>query len=92
MFKCCSFSCTSSVLKLKVSKILPSDWPNCGTLLSLFNGEHRAKVHYVGHVIVGCDNNSIQNFEWLFVVPYYSSLVDIRVKAFEIVFTNSCNA
>ena len=60
----------------------------------MFNGEHRAKVivHYVGHVIVGCDNNSFQSFEWIYDVPYYSSLVDIRVTAFVIVFTNSCNA
>ena len=32
----------------------------------------------LGHVIVVCDNNSIQSFEWPYVVPYYSSLVDIR--------------
>ena len=35
----------------------------------------------VGDVIVGCDNNSIQSFEWHYVVPYYSSLVSIRVEA-----------
>ena len=34
MLKCCSFFCSSSVLKLKVSRILPSYWPNCGTLFS----------------------------------------------------------
>ena len=52
-------------------------------VIQLFNGEHRAKVivHYVGHVIVGCANNSFQSFEWPYVVLYYSSLVDIRVKA-----------
>ena len=59
----------------------------------MFNGEHRAKVivHCVGHVIVGYDNNSFLGFELPYVVPYYSSLVDIRVKAFGIVFINSCN-
>ena len=62
-------------------------------VIQLFNGEHRAKiiVHYVGHVIVGCDNNSIQSFEWPYVVSYYSFFVDIRVETFEIWFTNSCN-
>ena len=92
MFKCCSFSCTSLVLKLKVSRILPSYWPMYD-IVKLFNGEHRAKVivHCVGHVIVSCFNNSIQSFEWSCVVPFYYSLVDIRVKAFGIVFTNYCN-
>ena len=51
--------------------------------IQFFNGEHRAKVivHCVGHVIVRCDNNSIKSFEWRYVVPYYSSLVDVRVEA-----------
>ena len=46
---------------------------------SIDNGEHRAKVivHYVCHVIDGCDNNSFQSFQWPYVFPYYSSLVDI---------------
>ena len=59
-----------------------------------YNGENRAKVivHYVGDVIVGCEN-CFQSFELFYVVvPYYSSLIDIRVKAFGIVYTNSCNA
>ena len=40
---------------------------------------HRVKVnvHSVVHVIVGCDNNSIQTFEQPYVVPYCSSLVNI---------------
>ena len=93
-FKCFSFSCTSSVLKLKVSRILPSYWPNCGVIIQLFNGEHRVKVivHCVDHAIVGGDNNSIQSFEWPYVVPCNFSLVYIRVEAFGIVFTNSLNA
>ena len=38
-------------------------------VIQLFNGEHRAKViiHCVGHVIVGCANNSFQSFEWPYV-------------------------
>ena len=60
-------------------------------IIQFLNGEHRAKVivHCVDYVIVGCDNNSIQSFEWHYVVPYYSSLVDIRVDAIGIVFANS---
>ena len=48
-------------------------------------------VHCVGHVIVGCDNNYIQSFEWPYVVPYCSAIVDIRVDAFGIMITNSRN-
>ena len=63
-------------------------------IILLFDGEHWAKViiHCVGHAIVVCGNNSIQSFEWPYVGPYYSSFIDIRVGAFGIVFTNSCNA
>ena len=63
-------------------------------IIELLNGEHWAKViiHCVRQVILGCENISIQSFEWPYVVSYYSSFVDIRVEAFGIVFTNSCNA
>ena len=55
-----------------ITFILASLWE----VIQLFNGEHRAKVivHYVGHVIVGCDNNSFQSFELPYDVPYYCAV------------------
>ena len=64
MLKRCSISCTSSVLELKVSRILPSHWH----IIKLFNGEHRAKVivHCVGHVA--------PSFFGLILIPFYSPI------------------
>ena len=44
MFKCCSFSCTSSVLKLKVSRIITFILASLWDIIQLFSGEHWAKV------------------------------------------------
>ena len=81
-------------LSAKVECIRDITFIQLWDIIQLFNGEHWAKViiHCVCQVIVGCDNNAIQSFEWPSVFPYNSYLVDIRIESFGIVFTNSCNA
>ena len=48
------------------------------------NGQQWAKaiIHCVGHVIVRCDNNSTQCFEWPYVVPFYSSFCWYKSRSF----------
>ena len=79
-FKCCSFpslyTLSAKVESLKdITSILTQLWD----IIRLFNGEHRAKVivHCVGQGIGSANNNFIQSFQWSYVVPYYSSGVDI---------------